>query len=112
MVIAEKAAGPVARTIVSISICVTLFGFGCVVIILCASFFQNIFETYNVNLSSCIWMVIVTAGFIPLCLLGTPKEFWCDKTFMDMQQAIHNFWLIFSSTDPGGCLNQKLLRQK
>ena len=73
MVIAEKAAGRIARHIVSGSICVTLFGFACVVIVLCGSFFQNIFESFNVNLTTCDWMIIITAALTPLCLLGTPK---------------------------------------
>jgi len=46
------------------------------VIVLCGSFFQNIFESFNVNLTTCDWMIIITAALTPLCLLGTPKEFW------------------------------------
>ena len=76
MVIAEKAAGPTVRHIVSVCISITLLGVSCVVIVLLGSFFQNIFQSFHVNLSSCAWMVILTAVMCPVCLLGTPKDFW------------------------------------
>ena len=76
MVIAEKAADPTARHIVSFCISITLFGVACVVIVLLGSFFENIFQTFHLNLSHCVWMVILTALLTPICWLGTPKDFW------------------------------------
>ena len=76
MVIAEKAAGPAVRHIVSFCVSTTLFGVACVVLVLLGSFFENIFLTFHVHLSSCIWMVILTGVISPICLLGTPKDFW------------------------------------
>ena len=76
MVIAEKAIGRVGRYLVSTCICITLYGFGCLVLVLCGNFFQNIFEYFGSNLSTCVWMIIVTAVLTPLCWLGSPKDFW------------------------------------
>lgn len=80
MIIAEKAGGTWVRHVTSVSICITLFGAGCVVIVLCGSFFQNIFESFHVNLTSCDWTVIVVVAFTPLCWLGSPKDFWWVST--------------------------------
>ena len=66
MIIAEKAGGPWFRHVTTASICITKFGVRCVTIVLCGSFFQNIFESFDVNLSSCDWMVIVVALITPL----------------------------------------------
>ena len=76
MVIAEKAAGPTVRHIVSVCISITLLGVSSVVIVLLGSFFENIFQAFHVHLSSCAWMVILTVLLSPVCLLGSPKDFW------------------------------------
>ena len=80
MVIAEKAAGPTVRHIVSFCISITLFGVACVVIVLLGSFFENIFQTFHLHLSHCVWMVILTALLTPICWLGTPKDFWYENS--------------------------------
>ena len=94
MVIAEKAAGVGTRHLVSACISITLFGSGCVVIVLCGSFFQNIFQDFGLDLSSCAWMVIITAFLVPLSWLGTPKDFWCEtelfKFIKTTQQHINS----------------------
>ena len=76
MIIAEKAGGTWVRHITSVSICITKFGTGCVFIVVCGTFFQNIFESFDVNLSSCDWTVIAVALITPLCWFGSPKDFW------------------------------------
>ena len=80
MIIAEKAGGIWVRHVTSVSICITKFGTGCVFIVVCGSFFQNIFASVDVNLSSCDWTVIVVALITPLCWLGSPKDFWWVST--------------------------------
>ena len=80
MIIAEKAGGLWIRHVTSVSICITKFGTGCVFIVVCGTFFQNIFESFDVTLSSCDWTVIVVAIITPLCWLGSPKDFWWVST--------------------------------
>ena len=77
MIIAEKSGGTWVRHLVSVCISITLFGAGCVIIVLCGSFFQNIFQSIsNVHMTSCDWTIIVVVLFTPLCWLGSPKDFW------------------------------------
>jgi len=76
MVIAEKAIGPVGRHIVSVCVSFTLYGVCCVVLVLMGSFLQNIFESFGVDSTKCIFMIIISIFMAPLCWLGTPKDFW------------------------------------
>ena len=76
MVIAEKAAGPKVRLLVSFCVSVTLLGTACVILVLLGSFLHNIFLTFNIGLSGCAWQVILAALLTPVCWLGTPKDFW------------------------------------
>ena len=58
-------------------IIVTLYGAGTVFIVLIAQLFSSIFNVWaGVNLSLCLWMVLVAALLIPLTWMGTPKDFW------------------------------------
>ena len=62
-------------------ICATLYGAGCVFIVLIAQCLESIFEE-NISkeifghMSICEWMPIVAIILIPLTWLGTPKDFW------------------------------------
>ena len=76
MLIAEKAAGPKVRLLVSFCVSVTLLGTACVILVLLGSFLHNIFQTFNIGLSGCAWQVILAALLTPVCWLGTPKDFW------------------------------------
>ena len=73
--IGEKAAGKLGRIISVVSITLTLYGGGCVFIVLISQLLQSLFETY-LPLSLCVWMVIVAGGLTPLTWMGTPKDFW------------------------------------
>ena len=58
-------------------IIVTLYGAGTVFIVLISQLFNSIFINWaGVNLSLCLWMVLVAALLIPLTWMGTPKDFW------------------------------------
>ena len=76
MVIAEKAAGPRVRQIVSVCVTVTLLGAACVILVLLGSFLHDIGRTLLVSLSSCVWQVLLAVLITPVCWLGTPKDFW------------------------------------
>jgi len=76
MVIAEKAVGKVGRHVVSVCVAITLYGSGCVVIVLMGDFLKNIFDYFGAELSTCVWMIIVAGIMAPLCWFGTPADFW------------------------------------
>jgi len=76
MVIAEKAVGPVGRHVVSVCVAITLYGSCCVAIVLMGDFLFNIFEFFEVDLTKCVWMMIIAACVTPLCWFGTPADFW------------------------------------
>jgi vesicular inhibitory amino acid transporter len=65
------------RAVSVFCIIVTLYGSGCVFIVLIAQLFGSIFSTWlGINMSLCLWMVIVAFLLIPLTWMGTPKDFW------------------------------------
>ena len=65
------------RVLSLICISLTLYGGGCVFIVLIAQLLGSLLETWaNIHLSLCLWMVIVAFCLIPLTWLGTPKDFW------------------------------------
>ena len=74
--IGEKAAGKLGRIISVICITLTLYGGGCVFIVLISQLLKSLFEAAGIDLSLCIWMVIVAGGLTPLTWMGTPKDFW------------------------------------
>ena len=60
-----------------ICITFTLYGGGCVFIVLIAQLFGSIMGTWaGVHLSLCVWMLVVAVILIPLTWMGTPKDFW------------------------------------
>ena len=74
--IGEKAAGKLGRIISVVCITLTLYGGGCVFIVLIAQLLQSLFLAAGYSLSLCIWMVIVAGALTPLTWMGTPKDFW------------------------------------
>jgi len=74
--IAEKALGKVGRIVALISISLTLYGGGCVFIVLISDLLKSLVANAGLDLSLCLWMVIVAAGLTPLTWAGTPKDFW------------------------------------
>lgn len=74
--IGEKAVGRWGRVVSVICITVTLYGGGCVFIVLIAQLLGSLVASTGLQLSVCLWMVIVAASLAPLTWLGTPKDFW------------------------------------
>ena len=59
-----------------VAISLTLYGGGCVFIVLIAQLLGSLIAAAGFQLSLCVWMVIVAAGLTPLTWMGTPKDFW------------------------------------
>ena len=74
--IGEKATGKWGRILCSICIVCTLYGAGCVLIILIAELLQSILQEFEFDVSLCLWMCMVAIILTPLTWLGTPKDFW------------------------------------
>jgi len=74
--IAEKAVGKVGRIIALVCISITLYGTGCVYLVIIASFMSNLSHEAGFELNPCLWMIIMAAVLCPVCWLGTPKDFW------------------------------------
>ena len=74
--IGQKAVGSWGRIVSMVSISLTLYGGGCVFIVLISQLVGSLAESADLHLSLCVWMVIVSALLIPLTWLGTPKDFW------------------------------------
>jgi len=74
--IGDKAVGRWGRIVSLVAISFTLYGGGCVFIVLIAQLFGSLMSAAGVHLSLCVWMLIVAAVLTPLTWLGTPKDFW------------------------------------
>jgi len=74
--IAEKAVGRWGRIASLVAISLTLYGGGCVFIVLIAQLLGSMVAAAGFDLSLCMWMVIVAACLTPLTWMGTPKDFW------------------------------------
>merc|ERR1711990_303327 len=74
--IGEKAAGKVGRILSVVCITLTLYGGGCVFIVLISQLLRSLCAAAGFELSLCVWMVIVAGGLTPLTWMGTPKDFW------------------------------------
>ena len=66
------------RVLCTFCICCTLYGAGCVFIVLIGQCLESLFAEAGLHPfdNICSWMPIVAAGLIPLTWLGTPKDFW------------------------------------
>merc|ERR1712013_910940 len=74
--IAEKAIGRVGRILALVCISLTLYGGGCVFIVLISQLLGSLVANAGLQLHLCQWMVIVALMLIPLTWAGTPKDFW------------------------------------
>jgi len=74
--IGEKAIGKIGRIVSMVAISLTLYGGGCVFIVLIAQLLGSLLASAGLELSLCLWMVIVAACLTPLTWMGTPKDFW------------------------------------
>ena len=75
--IAMKAVGGWGRVVSTLAIALTLYGGCCVFLVLISQLLGSlIYQSCGVQLSLCVWMVIVAALVTPLTWLGTPKDFW------------------------------------
>ena len=64
------------RIVSMIAISLTLYGGGCVFIVLIAQLLGSLAGSAGFSLSLCVWMVIVAVGLTPMTWMGTPKDFW------------------------------------
>lgn len=72
------------RVLSLVCITLTLYGGGCVFIVLIAQLLGSILSTWaGLHLTLCLWMVIVAAFLTPLTWMGTPKDFWYTLSFID-----------------------------
>lgn len=74
--IGEKAVGRWGRIVSVVSITLTLYGGGCVFIVLISQLTGSLMAGAGLHLNLCTWMVIVAAALTPLTWMGTPKDFW------------------------------------
>ena len=74
--IGEKAIGKIGRIVSMVAISLTLYGGGCVFIVLIAQLLGSLLASAGLELSLCLWMVIVAGCLTPLTWMGTPKDFW------------------------------------
>ena len=75
--IGEKAVGRWGRVLSVICISITLYGAGCVFILLIGQLLGSMMSTWaGVHWSLCSWMVLVAISITPLTWMGTPKDFW------------------------------------
>ena len=68
--------GSWGKIISMVSISLTLYGGGCVFIVLISQLVRSLADSVDLHLSLCVWMVVVAGLLIPLTWLGTPKDFW------------------------------------
>ena len=66
----------IVRIVSMIAISLTLYGGGCVFIVLIAQLLGSLVASVGFSLSLCLWMVIVAVCLMPLTWMGTPKDFW------------------------------------
>eukprot|EP00088_Acartia_fossae_P052523 TRINITY_DN5935_c0_g1_i1.p1 TRINITY_DN5935_c0_g1~~TRINITY_DN5935_c0_g1_i1.p1 ORF type:complete len:461 (-),score=123.08 TRINITY_DN5935_c0_g1_i1:31-1413(-) len=75
--IGKKAFGRAGEIISLICICFTLYGGGCVFIVLISQLLQGVLmELFDLDWSICFWMLITACTLAPLTWFGTPKDFW------------------------------------
>ncbi len=60
-----------------VCISLTLYGAGCVFIVLIAQLLSSVVGQWiDLGIGLCLWMVIVAIFLTPLTWMGTPKDFW------------------------------------
>jgi len=74
--IGEKAVGRWGRVLSVFSITLTLYGGGCVFIVLISQMLMSLMSGVGLQLSLCQWMVVTATCLTPLTWMGSPKDFW------------------------------------
>ena len=74
--IGEKAVGKWGRVLSVFSITLTLYGGGCVFIVLISQMLMSLMSGVGLQLSLCQWMVVTATCLTPLTWMGSPKDFW------------------------------------
>ncbi|XP_040579613.2 uncharacterized protein [Lepeophtheirus salmonis] len=75
--IGEKAVGPWGRHVSTFMITLTLYGGGVVFLVLISQLLASLMvELFDIHISLCLWMVIITFFLTPITWMGTPKDFW------------------------------------
>ncbi|UYV79039.1 hypothetical protein LAZ67_17000835 [Cordylochernes scorpioides] len=72
--IGEKAVGPWIKIPVSICSYFSLLGSDIVYILVISKFLQQMFP--QLNISFCVWILILSMILLPILYLGTPHDFW------------------------------------
>ena len=54
----------------------SLSGASIVFLELMAGIMADLLQDTSINLSACVWLVIIAAVLVPVTWLGTPKDFW------------------------------------
>jgi len=106
--IAEKAVGRWGRIASLVAISLTLYGGGCVFIVLIAQLLGSLIAAAGFQLSLCVWMVIVAAGLTPLTWMGTPKDFWPIAVGALITTAFACLLVIITCIMDGSMLEEKV----
>ena len=64
------------RVLCTVCICLTLYGAGCVFIVLISQLVGSLMGAVGVDFTLCLWMLIVALALTPLTWMGSPKDFW------------------------------------
>ena len=64
------------RVVVALTIDITLIGVATVFLLIACQNVESLLNGIGVKVSFCYWLLVITAGLIPLSWLGTPKDIW------------------------------------
>ena len=62
--------------LVSVCVVCSLSGASIVFLELMGGIMADLLQDTSINLSACIWLVIIAGALVPVTWLGTPKDFW------------------------------------
>jgi len=105
--IGEKAIGRAGRIISMIAISLTLYGGGCVFIVLIAELLGSLVASVGFSMSLCAWMLIVAICLTPLTWLGTPKDFWPIAVGALATTCIACFLIVVTCIMDGSLIEEK-----
>ena len=91
-----------------VAISLTLYGGGCVFIVLIAQLLGSLIAAAGFQLSLCVWMVIVAACLTPLTWMGTPKDFWPIAVGALITTAFACLLVIITCIMDGSMLEEKV----
>ncbi|XP_072165258.1 uncharacterized protein [Diadema setosum] len=92
--IGSEAFGKVGRYSVRFCVIFTMFGASVVFLLLAA---DNMHSLVGKSLNFCQWPPIIAACLMPLCWLGTPKDFWIVATGASMSTGLAALLLVVQS---------------